>query len=116
MAINTTFKIGGEIEIHRLGFGSMRLTGKGIWGPPEHPEECRRVLKRAVELGVDFVDTADSYGPYVTEELIAEALVPYEQVTIATKAGLTRIMPDIDRVRPRGRRSAGPSTCVRSVR
>ena len=95
MAVNTTFKIGGEIEIHRLGFGSMRLTGEGIWGPPEDPEECRRVLKRAVELGVDFVDTADSYGPYVTEELIGETLAPYESVTIATKAGLARIAPDL---------------------
>ena len=95
MFANTTFKIGGEIEVHRLGFGSMRLTGEGIWGPPANPEECRRVLKRAVELGVDFIDTADSYGPYVAEELIGETLAPYQDVTIATKAGLARIAPDL---------------------
>ncbi len=92
---DATFLIGGELEVHRLGFGSMRLTGEGIWGVPQDPDECRRVLRRAVELGVDFIDTADSYGPYVTEEMIGETLAPYDGVTVATKAGLTRVMPDI---------------------
>ena len=92
---STTFKLGGELEVRRLGFGSMRLTGQGIWGPPQDPEECRRVLRRAVELGVDFIDTADSYGPYLTEEMIGDTLAPYDGVTIATKAGLTRVMPDL---------------------
>ena len=73
----------------------MRLTGRGIWGPPEDPDECRAVLRRAVELGVDFIDTADSYGPYVAEELIGETLAGRDEVTIATKAGLTRVAPDI---------------------
>ena len=68
----TTFRLGGDMEIHRLGFGAMRITGKGIWGEPKDPEECRRVLRRAVELGVDFIDTADSYGPEVSETLIGE--------------------------------------------
>jgi pyridoxine 4-dehydrogenase len=93
MSTKSTFKIGGEIEVRRLGYGAMRITGEGIWGPPENPEECRAVLRRAVELGVDLIDTADSYGPYVSEELIAEALAPYTGVTIATKAGLARIGP-----------------------
>jgi pyridoxine 4-dehydrogenase len=87
--------IGGELEVHRLGLGTMRLTGRGIWGPPEDPEECRAVLRRAAELGVDFIDTADSYGPYVAEELIGEALGDRPGLTIATKAGLTRVAPDI---------------------
>jgi aryl-alcohol dehydrogenase-like predicted oxidoreductase len=82
--------------VHRLGFGAMRLTGQGIWGPPEDREECVRVVRRAVELGVDLIDTADSYGPYVSEEIIREALHPYpEQVLIATKAGLVRHGPDV---------------------
>ncbi len=90
-----TFKLGGDLEIHRLGYGAMRLTGKGIWGPPKDKAECIRVLQRSVELGVDFIDTADSYGPYISEELIKEALHPYKKgVTIATKAGLTRTGPD----------------------
>ncbi|MHB1536254.1 MAG: aldo/keto reductase [Acidimicrobiales bacterium] len=85
----------GDREIHRLGFGAMRLTGRGIWGEPTDRPECLRVLRRAVELGVDFIDTADSYGPYVSEDLIREALHPYpEQLMIATKAGLTRTGPD----------------------
>jgi pyridoxine 4-dehydrogenase len=88
-----TFELGGELTIHRLGYGSMRLTGEGIWGAPEDHDESIRVLKRAVELGIDFIDTADSYGPEVAENLIAEALAPYEGVTIATKAGLTRVGP-----------------------
>ncbi len=86
----------GPFEVHRLGYGAMQLTGPGVWGPPEDPHECIRVLRRAVELGVDFIDTADSYGPYVSEELIAEALHPYpEGLVIATKAGLTRTGPDV---------------------
>jgi aryl-alcohol dehydrogenase-like predicted oxidoreductase len=84
----------GDITVHRLGFGAMRLTGPGIIGPPHDREECRRVLRRAVDLGVDFIDTADSYGPDVSEEIIAEALYPYPQgLIIATKAGFERPGP-----------------------
>ncbi|MBS1528676.1 MAG: aldo/keto reductase [Bacteroidetes bacterium] len=90
-----TFAIGGELDVNRLGYGAMRITGKGIWGPPEDKEEAIRVLKRAVELGVNFIDTADSYGPYISEELIAEALYPYPpDLVIATKGGLERSGPD----------------------
>jgi aryl-alcohol dehydrogenase-like predicted oxidoreductase len=90
-----TFKLGGELEIHRLGYGAMRITGKGIWGEPADRENAKKVLRRAVELGVDFIDTADSYGPAVSEPLIGEALAPYTAGTvIATKAGLTRQGPD----------------------
>jgi len=86
----------GDLTIHRLGFGSMQLTGPGVWGPPKDVDEAKRVLRRAVELGVDFIDTADSYGPYVAEELIAEALHPYKDgLVIATKAGLTRTGPNV---------------------
>jgi len=86
-----TIPLGGDLVVNRLGFGAMRLTGRGILGEPEHPEEARRVLRRAVELGVNFIDTADSYGPEVSELLIAEALHPYpEDVVIATKGGFTR--------------------------
>ncbi len=91
-----TFKLGGETEVTRLGFGAMRITGEGIWGPPATPADrdaALAVLRRLPELGVDFIDTADSYGPFVSEDLIAEALSPYENVTIATKAGLTRTGP-----------------------
>ncbi|MFG1612397.1 aldo/keto reductase [Nonomuraea wenchangensis] len=88
-----TLTIGGR-TVHRLGFGAMSLTGPGVWGPPEDREACLRVLRRAVELGADFIDTADSYGPYVNEEIIREALHPYpEHVTIATKAGFVRTGP-----------------------
>jgi aryl-alcohol dehydrogenase-like predicted oxidoreductase len=90
-----TFEIAGK-TVHRLGFGAMRLTGPGIWGEPADRAECVRVLRRAIELGVDLIDTADSYGPNVSEEIIREALHPYpEQVLIATKAGLVRHGPDI---------------------
>jgi aryl-alcohol dehydrogenase-like predicted oxidoreductase len=90
-----TFEIAGK-TVHRLGFGAMRLTGPGIWGEPADRAECIRVLRRAVDLGVDLIDTADSYGPYISEEIIREALHPYpEQVLIATKAGLVRHGPDI---------------------
>ncbi len=89
-----TFRLGGDLTVHRLGYGAMQLTGPGIWGDPKDPAEAVRVLKRAVELGVDFIDTADSYGPYVSEQLIKEALHPYpEGLVIATKAGLTRAGP-----------------------
>ncbi|MCT7659602.1 aldo/keto reductase [Mycobacterium deserti] len=84
----------GDLTVNRLGFGAMRLTGKGVWGPPTDRDECIRVLRRAVELGVNFIDTADSYGPYVSEELIREALHPYDGVVVATKAGLLRTGPD----------------------
>jgi aryl-alcohol dehydrogenase-like predicted oxidoreductase len=88
-----TFKL-GDLSVHRLGYGAMRLTGKGVWGPPKDKAECLRVLQRAVDLGVDFIDTADSYGPYISEELIREAIHPYKHVVIATKAGLVRTGPD----------------------
>ena len=94
-ATTPTFKLGGELEIHRLGFGAMRITGEGIWGEPKDREEAKRVLRRAVELGVDFIDTADSYGPDVSEILIGEALSPYKGgVVIATKGGLVRTGPN----------------------
>jgi len=93
--IKKTFTIGGDLTINRLGYGAMRITGKGIWGEPEDRDEAIRVLKRAVELGVNFIDTADSYGPYVSEELIAEALYPYpDGLVIGTKGGLLRTGPD----------------------
>ena len=91
----TTFTLGGDLTVNRLGFGAMRLTGKGVWGPPDDHDECIRVLRRLVELGVNFIDTADSYGPAVSEELIKEALHPYaDGLVIATKAGLLRTGPD----------------------
>lgn len=89
------FRIGGDLPVHRLAFGAMRLTGKGIWGEPRDPAEARAVLRRALELGVTLIDTADSYGPAVSERLIAEALYPYPQgLVIATKAGFERPGPD----------------------
>jgi pyridoxine 4-dehydrogenase len=94
-AASGTFKIGGDMEVTRLGFGAMRITGPGIWGPPEDPEAARAVLRRLPELGVDFIDTADSYGPYVSEDLIHEVLHPYDGITVATKAGLTRTGPSV---------------------
>ncbi|MEB0263588.1 aldo/keto reductase [Mucilaginibacter sp. 10B2] len=90
-----TFSIGGDLEINRIGYGAMRITGKGIWGPPKDHDESIAVLKRAVELGVNFIDTADSYGPHISEELIAEALYPYPaDLIIGTKGGLLRTGPD----------------------
>jgi pyridoxine 4-dehydrogenase len=95
IAVTKTFKLGGELEINRLGYGAMRITGKGIWGEPTDRESAKKVLQRAVELGVNFIDTADSYGPAVSERLIGEALAPYDKGTVvATKAGLTRQGPD----------------------
>jgi pyridoxine 4-dehydrogenase len=88
--------IGGDLTVNRLGYGAMRITGDGIWGEPRDRESAKRVLRRAVELGVNFIDTADSYGPEVSEQLIGEALAPYgKDVVIATKAGLTRQGPDL---------------------
>jgi pyridoxine 4-dehydrogenase len=93
-SISGTFEI-AERTVHRLGFGAMQLTGQGVWGEPADRAECVRVVRRAVELGVDLIDTADSYGPHVSEEIIREALYPYpEQVLVATKAGFTRHGPD----------------------
>jgi pyridoxine 4-dehydrogenase len=90
-----TLAIGKDLKVNRLGYGAMRITGKGIWGEPKDPETARKVLRRAIELGVNFIDTADSYGPEVSERLIGEALAPYaDGVVIATKAGLTRQGPD----------------------
>jgi pyridoxine 4-dehydrogenase len=89
-----TFRIGGDIEVNRLGFGAMRITGRGIWGEPADRDEAIRTLKRLPELGIDLIDTADSYGPDVSEELIREALHPYGKVVVATKGGLTRTGPD----------------------
>jgi pyridoxine 4-dehydrogenase len=89
-----TFTIGGDLEVHRLGYGAMRITGPGIWGPPDDPDQARAVLRRCLELGVDFIDTADSYGPEVSESLIAETLHPYpDGLVIATKGGLERTGP-----------------------
>lgn len=93
-ASSGTFAIGGDLEVTRLGFGAMRITGRGIWGPPEDRDAALAVLARLVELGVDFVDTADSYGPEVSENLIHDALHPYNGTRIATKGGLTRHGPD----------------------
>ncbi len=89
-----TFLLDGKTPVHRLGFGAMRITGRGIWGEPDDRDEALRTLRRLPELGVDFIDTADSYGPDISEALIAEALKPYKNVLIATKAGLTRSGPD----------------------
>jgi len=95
ISFKKTFTLGGNLTINRLGYGAMRITGKGIWGPPKDHDESIRVLKRAVELGVNFIDTADSYGPHVSEELIAEALYPYKSdLVIGTKGGLLRTGPD----------------------
>jgi len=88
-----SFKIGGDIEIHRLGFGAMRITGPRVWGPPLDLAEAIRTLKRLPELSIDFIDTADSYGPEVSEQLIRDTLYPYDGILIATKAGLTRPGP-----------------------
>ncbi|HEY4651959.1 MAG TPA: aldo/keto reductase [Pontibacter sp.] len=95
-ATNRNFTIAGDLEVNRMGFGAMRITGEGIWGPPKDHDEAIRVLERTVELGINFIDTADSYGPNVSEELIAEALYPYpKDLVIATKGGLTRTGPNV---------------------
>ena len=104
-----TFELGGDLPVVRLGYGTMQLPGEGVWGPPRDRDEAHRVLRRAVELGITFFDTADSYGPYVAEDLLREALHPYaDDVVIATKAGLTRQGPgSVDC------RSASRRTCAR---
>jgi aryl-alcohol dehydrogenase-like predicted oxidoreductase len=92
--VSDSFTIGGDLEVRRLGFGAMRITGDGIWGPPDDPDQARAVLRRTLELGVNLIDTADSYGPHVSEELIAETLAPYpDDLVIATKGGLRRTGP-----------------------
>lgn len=109
MTVNDTFRIGGDLDVRRLGFGAMRITGPGIWGPPRDRDEAIALLRRVVELGVNFIDTADSYGPEVSENLIAEALFPYPpDLVIATKAGLTRPGPDrwVENGRPEYLRAA----------
>jgi aryl-alcohol dehydrogenase-like predicted oxidoreductase len=94
-AASGTLTLGGDLTVNRLGYGAMRLTGPGIWGEPRDPGEARRVLRRALELEINFIDTADSYGPQVSERIIADALYPYpEDLIIATKGGLTRQGPD----------------------
>jgi pyridoxine 4-dehydrogenase len=94
-AASGTFTLGGDLPVNRLGFGAMRITGEGIWGEPKNPDEARKVLRRSIELGVNFIDTADSYGPEISERLIAEALYPYpEDLVIATKGGLVRTGPN----------------------
>jgi aryl-alcohol dehydrogenase-like predicted oxidoreductase len=93
--VSGTFPVGGDLPVHRLGYGAMQLTGPGVWGEPKDPDEAVRVLRRAVELGVNFIDTADSYGPFVSEQLIHKALQPYpDDLVIATKGGLSRSGPD----------------------
>ncbi|MBR8744262.1 aldo/keto reductase [Nocardiopsis sp. MG754419] len=89
-----TLLLGGDLRVHRLGFGAMRIVGEGVWGPPRDRDEALAVLRRAVELGIDFIDTADSYGPQISEQLIREALYPYsENLVIGTKAGFARTGP-----------------------
>jgi pyridoxine 4-dehydrogenase len=88
-----TFKIGGDLEVTRLGYGAMRIVGDGVWGPAKDPEKVQAVLKRLPELGVDFIDTADSYGPEYSEQYIAQALAPYDGIAVATKGGFTRHGP-----------------------
>ena len=93
-AASGTFALGGDLTVNRLGFGAMRVTGPGIWGEPEDRDEALRTLRRLPELGVNFIDTADSYGPYISEDLLREALSPYDGLVVATKGGLTRHGPD----------------------
>jgi aryl-alcohol dehydrogenase-like predicted oxidoreductase len=94
-AASGEFMIGGDLRVTRLGFGAMRITGRGIWDQPADPAEAKRTLAALPDLGIDLIDTADSYGPFVSEDLIAEVLSPYKGITIATKGGLTRHGPDI---------------------
>ncbi|MBA3422127.1 MAG: aldo/keto reductase [Thermoleophilaceae bacterium] len=115
VAQSGTFAIGGDLEVHRLGFGAMRLTGDGIWGEPDDAAECQRVLRRALELGVTLIDTADSYGPDVSERVIGETLLPYpDDLVIATKAGLERSGPG--QWHPNGRPEHVREACEGSLR
>jgi aryl-alcohol dehydrogenase-like predicted oxidoreductase len=109
-----TFAIGGDMQVTRLGFGAMRITGAGIWGPPNDPVAARAVLRRLRSLEVDFIDTADSYGPYVSEDLVCEVLHPYGPIKVATKAGLTRSGPS--RWSPVGRPEYLRQCCEMSLR
>ena len=110
-----TFDLGGDLSVNRMGFGAMRITGEGIWGEPENPEEARRVLRRTLERGINFIDTADSYGPKVSERLIAETLHPYpDGLVIATKGGFTR--PGPGRWEPDGRPEHLREACEGSLR
>jgi len=93
-AASGTFMIGGDLEVTRLGYGAMRIVGDGVWGPPNDRDRALAVLRRLPELGVDFIDTANSYGPYISEQLIRAALHPYDGITVATKAGLLRVGPN----------------------
>ena len=120
---NTTFAVGGDIEVRRLGFGAMRITGPGIWGPPRDRGAARALLRRAVDLGVQLIDTADAYGPGVSEELIAEALFPYDGLLIATKGGYERTGPsgesatgELTGWTPNGRPDHLRSACEASLR
>jgi pyridoxine 4-dehydrogenase len=110
-----TIDLGGDLAVNRLGFGAMRITGSGIWGEPSDPDDAKAVLRRALELGVNFIDTADSYGPKVSERLIAEALWPYpDELVIATKGGLER--PGPNRWTPNGRPEHLRAACEGSLR
>src|SRR3954465_7952278 len=110
----STLTIAHDLTVNRLAFGAMRITGKGVWGEPDDRDEALRVLRRLPELGVDFIDTADSYGPYVSEDLIREALHPYDGITVATKAGLTRHGPNV--WPPVGRPEYLRQCCLMSLR
>jgi aryl-alcohol dehydrogenase-like predicted oxidoreductase len=114
-ALAGTIDIGGDLTVNRFGFGAMRLTGEGIWGEPADREECKRVLRRALQLGINLIDTADSYGPEVSERLIAEALYPYpDELVIATKGGLER--PGPNRWTPNGRPEHLRAACEGSLK
>src|SRR5712691_11260245 len=114
-ALAGSIDIGGDLSVNRFGFGAMRLTGPGIWGEPEDREECKRVLRRALQLGINLIDTADSYGPEVSERLIAETLFPYpDELVIATKGGLTR--PGPNRWVPDGRPEHLREACEGSLK
>src|SRR5437870_9776701 len=114
-ALAGTIDLGGDVTVNRFGFGAMRLTGEGIWGEPADPAECKRVLRRALDLGINLIDTADSYGPAVSERLIAEALYPYpDELVIATKGGLDR--PGPNRWNPNGRPEHLRAACESSLK